>query len=837
VKGTWENCITQVVNKPFVGVEKALVIAGSDKRGTIYGIYSLSEKIGVSPWYYWADVPIVKQTSISINSGRFIQGSPAVKYRGIFLNDEAPALSGWTTEKFGGFNYKFYDKVFELILRLKGNYLWPAMWGNAFYDDDAKNAVLADEYGVVIGTSHHEPLNRAHDEWRRYGKGPWNYNTNALELQKFWTTGIERMGKKESIVSIGMRGDGDEPMSEESNINLLENIVKNQREIIAKVTGKPAAQTPQLWALYKEVQDYYDKGMRVPDDVTLLLCDDNWGNIRKLPLLNSASRTGGYGVYYHFDYVGGPRNYKWINTNPIPKIWEQMNLAYDYNAREIWIVNVGDLKPMEFPINFFLDYAWDPKKWPADKLQDYTISWAAKQFGSTHAKEIARIISAYSKFAGRRKPELLDQKTYSLTKYREFENIIKAYATLNSQAEALKLKLQQKYHDAYYQLVLHPVQAAANLNEMYFAIAKNHLYASQNRISANNEAEKAKLFYAKDAQITHYYNKTLTGGKWNHMMDQTHIGYTYWQQPEVNKMPDLKTVVPLANATLAVAVEGSEAFWPKTKGKAILPTFDSFGKQAFYFDIFNQGAGSFTYNLTTSKPWVKLSRINGKINSESRIWVQIDWTKVPKGRQSANLTVNSPNQKSVEVMINVLHYSDKLKGFIPQDNIISIEASHYSYKNANSLINWKVLPDYGRTLSAVSPFPSTANAQVPGAKDCPMLAYKINLNTTGTYKIAAYIAPSLDFQHSGGLRYAVSVDDEKPQIVNINANKSEAVWNKNVAENINVQYTLHQVKKSGAHVLKIWMVDPGIVLQKLVLSPESYLEKSYLGPPESTLLK
>ena len=417
IEGKWEAHITQVIKNPLPGVEQALVIAGSDKRGTIYGIYELSAQIGVSPWYWWADVPVKTQKNLYIIPGKYIDGGPAVKYRGIFINDEAPSFSGWAKEKFGGINHLVYEKVFELILRLKGNYLWPAMWGNAFNDDDKLDPVLADEYGIVMGTSHHEPMDRAQQEWKRYGKGTWNYEANGAELRDFWKKGIENMGNKETIVTIGMRGDGDKPMTEGSDIALLEKIVADQRKIIADVTGKDPSKTPQMWALYKEVQDYYDKGMRVPDDVTLLLCDDNWGNIRKLPKLNEPPRKGGYGIYYHFDYVGGPRNYKWLNTNPISKTWEQMHLAYEYNAKQVWIVNVGDLKPMEFPISFFLDYAWSPDKWPAKRLGEYTRLWAAQQFGPQHAGEIADILTLYTKYNGRRKLELLDQNTYSLINY------------------------------------------------------------------------------------------------------------------------------------------------------------------------------------------------------------------------------------------------------------------------------------------------------------------------------------------------------------------------------------------------------------------------------------
>src|SRR5450631_2900565 len=372
IKNKWENYQLQTISNPVIGIKNALVITGSDRRGTAFGVFELSRQIGVSPWYWWADVPAKKKKEIFIKNGIYQSGSPSVKYRGIFINDEAPSFSGWAKEKFGGVNHLVYEKVFELMLRMKANYLWPAMWGNAFNDDDSLNPILADEYGIVMGTTHHEPMLRAQQEWKRYGRGPWNYDSNEINLKAFWKKGIEQMDSHESIVTIGMRGDGDKPMTEGSNIALLERIVHDQREIISGVTHKPVSATPQLWALYKEVQDYYDKGMTVPDDVTLLLCDDNWGNIRKLPKLTDALRAGGYGIYYHFDYVGGPRNYKWLNTNQISRVWEQMHLALQYGVDHIWIVNVGDIKPMEFPISFFMDYAFNPDKWNAANIANYT---------------------------------------------------------------------------------------------------------------------------------------------------------------------------------------------------------------------------------------------------------------------------------------------------------------------------------------------------------------------------------------------------------------------------------------------------------------------------------
>ncbi|WP_255478792.1 glycosyl hydrolase 115 family protein [Rufibacter sp. XAAS-G3-1] len=833
--GRWETFVVQTVKKPMKGVDEALVIVGSDKRGTIYGIYDVSAQIGVSPWYWWADVPVKKQENLYVLEGRHTKGTPAVKYRGIFINDEAPALSNWSKEQFGGFNHKFYEKVFELVLRMKGNYLWPAMWGSAFSDDDKANPQIADMYGVVIGTSHHEPLMRAHDEWRRYGSGPWNYNTNPEKLREFWKGGIQRMNGYESIVTVGMRGDGDEPMSEESNIGLLERIVADQRKIISEVTGKDASQTPQLWALYKEVQDYYDKGMRVPDDVTLLLADDNWGNIRKLPKVGEKQHSGGYGIYYHFDYVGGPRNYKWINTNPLPRIWEQMHLAYQHKADRIWIVNVGDIKPMEFPTEFFLDYAWNPEKWPAERLDEYTKRWAERQFGAEHATTIANILAKYAKYNSRRKPELLAPDTYSLTNYQEAERVVADYNRLAEEAERMNKALPAQYRDAYYQLVLFPVQASANLNELHVTTGRNRLYAQQGRATTNELAARVKTLFDRDAELTRVFHKDIAGGKWNHMMSQTHISYTYWQQPEKDVMPEVKQLnVPTA-AEMGVAIEGAANWWPQEKGAAVLPEFSPFGTQGHYLEIFNRGQKPFAYSIQTGAPWLKVSQPTGTVAKEQRVWVSVDWAQAPTGTQRVPVTITGPNGKKVIVQAVVLNPAapkpNQLEGFAEANGYVSMEAEHFTRAVNGNNIQWQLIPDLGRTASAMTTLPVTAPSQTPGGNS-PHLEYKVYLQKEGEVNVQVMVSPTLNFHNTQGLRYAISFDDEAPQIINIHQDKSEREWNKNVANNINLTVSKHQLKKPGEHTLKFWMVDSGIVLQKIVIDAGG-LKPSYLGPPES----
>lgn len=514
-----------------------VIIAGSDKRGTTYGIYALSAAIGVSPWYWWADVPSVHRDRIYILNGSYTEGEPKVYYRGIFLNDEAPALTGWVNENTDGYKSGFYRRVFELLLRLKGNFLWPAMWDAAFYDDDPLNMYYADEMGIIMGTSHHEPCARAQKEWHRYGSGPWDYNKNRRELMDFWRGGIERMKDTEDVVTIGMRGDGDMAMEEGTNIALLERIIRDQRRMIADVTGKPASETPQVWALYKEVQDYYDKGMRVPDDVTLLLCDDNWGNVRKLPAMDDAPRSGGYGMYYHFDYVGGPRNYKWLNCNQVERVWEQMNLCYEYGVRKLWVVNVGDLKPMEYPIQFFLDMAWDPEAITPETIFDHTLKFAEDQFPGSDAHEIAEILSLYGKYARRVTPELLNARTYTFD-YGEWPKVLDEWNRLELRALRVLQSLDPKWEDAYYELVLFPIQAIQNVYEMYYSVAMNQKATTPQDI--NYWADRVETLYERDSLLCAFYNHELANGKWNHMMDQTHIGYRIWQEPRRQVMPEVR---------------------------------------------------------------------------------------------------------------------------------------------------------------------------------------------------------------------------------------------------------------------------------------------------------
>ena len=536
LKGKREKFIITVV-------DNQLVIAGSDRRGTIYGIYELSQQMGVSPWYDWADVPVEHHDSIFVNRGTYTDGEPAVRYRGIFLNDEAPCLTSWVKNTYGtGYgDHRFYQRVFELVLRLRGNMMWPAMWGWAFYADDAENEKTADEMGVVMSTSHHEPMARNHQEYarNRKGWGPWNYQKNKANLQKFFREGIERMKGTEQIVTIGMRGDGDEAMSAEADTKLMTNIINDQRKIIADVTGRKASETPQVWALYKEVLDYYDKGMKVPDDVTLLLCDDNWGNVRRVPNAKERKHKGGWGLYYHVDYVGAPRNSKMLNVTPVQNPWEQLTLAYENGIDRLWILNVGDLKPMEYPISQFMDMAWNPHKYSVNNITRHTRDWCAQQFGESQADEAARILNLICKYNGRCTPEMLDKSTYSLENG-EWQEVVNQYLQLEADALRQYNSLPASYHDAYRQIILFPIELMSNLHQMYFAQAQNHALYKQNNPKANIWADECERLFKRDSLICDVYNHKMSGGKWNGMMTQKHIGYKSWNDDfEKDTCPEL----------------------------------------------------------------------------------------------------------------------------------------------------------------------------------------------------------------------------------------------------------------------------------------------------------
>ncbi len=699
-----------------------LVIAGSDKRGTVFGIYELSRQMGVSPWYYWADVPVVHRDALYIIRGEYTDGEPTVKYRGIFLNDEAPCLTSWVKNTFGtGYgDHRFYEKVFELILRLKGNFLWPAMWGWAFYADDPENSKVADEMGIIIGTSHHEPMARNHQEYARHrGEwGPWNYQKNPQKLDHFFREGIERMKGTDDIVTIGMRGDGDEAMSEDADTKLLQTIVENQRKIIKQVTGKPANKTPQVWALYKEVLDYYDKGMRVPDDVLILLCDDNWGNLRRVPDAQERKHPGGWGLYYHVDYVGAPRNSKWLNVTPTQNMWEQLTLAADYGLDRMWILNVGDIKPMEYPITLFMDMAWNPRSVSVGDIVAHTREFCRQQFGPEQAAEAARILNLCCKYAGRSTAEMLDATTYNV-ETGEWRQVADDYMRLEAEALRQYLTLAPEYRDAYQQLILFPVQAMSNIHQMYYAQAMNLKLAAENNPDANLWAERVRSAFRRDSLLCAAYNHDIAGGKWNGMMTQKHISYRSWNDDfPADLQPDTKRVA--------------------------------------------EANGGYT--------------------------------------------------------------------FTAKDGYVAMEAEHYFETKSSDATNWTIIPDMGRTRSAIALMPYTEPAGDAS------LTYRWTGLTAESVTVHVIVKSTLDYLNKGGLTYTVSLDGSAPQRINFNSRLNEdkeniySIFYPTVARRIvESVITLPLDVSKDVHQLTLHPDDPAIVFEKIVVDAGGYQPQFLFG--------
>ena len=702
-----------------------LVIMGSDKRGTIYGIYELSRQIGVSPWYWMADAPIQKHEQLFAKSGIYTDGEPKVKYRGIFINDEWPSFGTWCKNQFGGINSKAYARIFELMLRLKANYFWPAMWDSRFNEDDPLSPQLADDMGIVMGTSHHEPMMRAHKEYvyRKDSIGAWDYATNKANLDRFFEEGLERNKAYDNLITIGMRGDGDVAMgngNDEDNMKTLKDVVDGQREIIERVYKKPASEVPQLWAIFTEVQRYYDAGFTVPDDVTLLFCDNNWGYIRRTGPEKEQARKGGMGMYYHIDMNGGPWNDRWINTTTAAKIREQLNLAYQTGIDRIWIINVGDLKPKEMPIDFIMHYAWNPDDYPADKIDQYMVDWASSIFGGEYAKEIADIVTEYSKMNLERKPEVQRVGIYSV-ETGEAQRMFNRWDELEKRTLSLSKKMPAEMQDAFYQLVEYPAVASAGVAKIYLAATLGDSITMQ-------------TLFERDKQMTDKYNKVIAGGKWDGMMLDKHIGYRMWSMPKENTLPQVA----------------------QPSGKT---------------------------GITASET--------------------------------------------------------------------AIMAHDYTRRTATDDVHWMFLPGLGRGKGNMGIEPVTAKSRPLG--DGATLEYDINFSQSGKQKLALGILPTNDVNPARGLRIGVRIDDGEMQTIDARQGYVDT-FNEYTKENIARSKVLKPLPRpasdiylsgtrqrmrsevfdnlrwlsidldiptEGNHTVKVVMIDPEIVVEKLVINPDN----------------
>ncbi|KAF2755146.1 hypothetical protein EJ05DRAFT_503454 [Pseudovirgaria hyperparasitica] len=862
IQGQWEAFVSTIVPSPMPGVHEALVIAGADRRGTIFGLYDVSEQIGISPWYWFADVPWQQHDGIYALRTTKEQGSPSVKYRGFFINDEAPALTGWMNQRYAkskygsAFGSDFYSHVFELLLRLRANYLWPAMWGSMFNVDDLDSQPLAEEYGIVMGTSHTEPMMRATNEQTTFMKGPWQWNMNNASMYSFMQDGAERAKGHESLFTMGARGNADTALNGDDAISQLESIIENQRKILNDVYGNESSM-PQMWCLYKEVQDYYDyDGLRAPDDVTLLWVDDNWGNIRRLPIGNETGRSGGAGVYYHFDYVGDPRNYKWINTIQLQRTWEQMHFAYERDAREIWIVNVGDIKPLEIPISHFFDLAYDIEQYRTPESTSWwTEQWAAREFGSELAADVAQVIMTYSNLAGKRKYESMDSSIYSIINYDEANTVIRQWQDLSAEAQDLSDRLDVEARPAYFEMILHPVLAGATVYDIHISAAKNRLYTWQGRTSANSIANHVLDQWNFDHELTQQYNQLLDG-KWNHMMDQTHFYNNYWQGPMRQSTPSLY-YIQLSERGLAgdlgFAVEGQNGTVPGDdkyhgNGGASLtfPPIDPYSPNR-WIDIFSSGTTNATWSLE-GPSYIRFSQSFGEISpsvnpSDIRVWVSVDWTRAPTGSTMARINATSSTNYGTQYEAPILYLpinNTKLpanftSGFVESDATISMEAEHYSRMTGSSdALSYFTIPNYGKTLSGVALTDYNAPSQNTSGPSLEYDFYAFS-NISRVANISLILGQSLNTIPSRPLRYAIGIDDQETKTVAYITDRPRGTsplgWEAAVLDAAWNSTSNHTIT-AGKHTLKFWALEPGLILTKIVINLGG-VRQSYLGPPES----
>lgn len=822
-------------------MSSALVIVGSDKRGTLYGLYDISEQIGVSPWYWWADVPPKKKSVVYALNTTKTQGPPSIKYRGIFLNDEQPSLTNWVNQNYGSYNSDFHAKVFELLLRLRANYFWPAMWNSKFYVDDSKNGPLADTYGIVMGTSHTEPMARADKEKVK----PWDWKSNQANVKKYMQDGVTRAKNWETLWTLGMRGDGDTASSTMDSSTLTQ--VITFQESALKSTFGDLTDVPMMWCLYKEVAGYYQKGMTVPTDVTLLWSDDNSGNIQRLPTPSEANRLGNAGVYYHFDYVGDPRNYKWINSIQLSKTWEQMHLAHQKNATQIWIVNVGDLKPLEIPISHFLDMAYNMSQFSMpDSTDQWLKLWATRESGSSVADATAAAITTYGKLIIRRKYELLDTSPFVLSmNYDEAENVYNEWVSLLNATQSIYDSLDATTQTSFFEMVLHPVLAGKMVQEIYIKASMNAYYATQKRMKANTFAADVKSAFSADQQISSRYHQLLKG-KWNHMMDQVHLGYDNWQDPSSNSMPSVKTVSTTAPSSgiMGVSVQGSTISSPGDAAANLL-AMNPYMPDSRYIDVYTRGQGSFSYNITANVSSITVTPSSGTLTypsgaSDARAFIKVDWSAVPSGLSRVGLTVAGSSGSNANVLLtlplNNVAVPTDFKGFVESNGVVAIEMAHYSSRTAGSSgTTMEVIPNYGRTHSGIMLFPVTASTQTTSGG--PKMVYNFHsFTTTNSANVVVYLSPSFNTNPSNPLSYAFSIDDGAIKAVqpvpSATLGTMPAGWSDAVENGARVVTTAAGSIAAGDHTLSLWALEPGTVVQRIVIDLGG-VKTSYLGPPES----
>ncbi|MCX6873058.1 MAG: glycosyl hydrolase 115 family protein [Verrucomicrobia bacterium] len=846
VAGQWESFVIATVADPMPGVRRGLVIAGSDRRGTAYGVYELSRRIGVSPWYWWADVTPARREALYVSPERVRVGPPAVKYRGIFINDEMWGIRPWAMktlapEEGHGLGPKTYAKIFELLLRLKANHLWPAMHdgdgGTIPFNCYEKNKVVADEYAIVMGSSHIEPMLRNNirgAEWdREYPGEPWDYVTNKDHIYKYWEDRVKANGKYENVYTLGKRGRDDEAGSDVT-VPVLERIMADQRTILGQWVDQDLTRVPQVLIAYTEVLELYNKGLQVPDDIMFCWPDDNFGYLRQVPNARERERSGGSGVYYHIQWLNGATNaYPWLNTTPPALIWEEMSKAWQYGAKSLWVLNVGDIKPGEIGIEFFLDLAWDPQRWRHDNIRDFLVHWAARDLDPRFADEIAGLMEEYYRLGLTRRPEhLVQARGSNPLQYSWFSHTqsndeamqrVNQYDAIARRAQEIYDQLPATRKDAFFELVLYPVQCAGLLNRKVIFADKSTRHGSEGRACASEDAAKARAAAARIVELTNHYNTGLVtaGAKWNHMMSPAPGPWgTQFRQFEMPPLSDCSGTGPPA---LGTALEGGD---PQS-----LADLSVYTQGQRFIDLYNTGKGDIRWSAIPSQPWVQLDLTSGAFATEQRLWVTIDWNRVPTGDNlTAMIGVTSnAGHKSITVPVfkPAAPSREELTGYVESHGCVSMEAEHFTRKHERGGAAWEVIQGLGRSGDSVAVLPPTVPSRT-AAEDIraasPALDYDIYLFHLGEARLDIDCLPTKPVAPDRGARLAVSLDGETPRILTGKGG--------DVLANLRRLTATMKITVPGQHTLTVWMVDPGVVIDKLVLdfAPP---QDTYLGPPES----
>ena len=840
-----------------------LVIAGSDKRGTIYGLFHLSELMGVSPLVNWSDVrPAKMDEFILSDNDKTISKEPSVEYRGFFINDEWPAFGNWCQIHFGGMNAKMYEGVFELLLRMKGNYLWPAMWAARFAMEGPglESAELADELGVVMGLSHHEPCLR-HGEEYRYVRGPesiygdaWNFRSNKEGITRFWRDGLKRNGHLENVITVGMRGEADSKILGENatlkdNIDLLRDVLKTQNQLIREEVNENLKEVPRMLALYKEVEPFYYGNDEVEglmdnpelEDVILMLCDDNHGYVRSLPTEKMRNHPGGFGMYYHFDYHGDPISYEWINSTYLPEVWEQMTTAYEYGIRKLWIVNVGDLGLQEMPLSYFLDLAYDYDKWgieAVNKTGEYLSGWMKKQFGSTFSDEdlvrLTDMYNEYTRLIHNRRPEHLNDKIYKVNSRYEAKKILERVESVEAACKELEAKCNEELKGAFTELIAYNVLGGMNLIKMWIYTAYNHYFASLGLAAANDYGQKVILAMKEDDDLREIFHKA-DDGKWDGFGLAEHIGFKNWNSEECTN-PVVSAVYPVRRGEIIAGLLGESGAtsgqeWCNNKrGNMVLNNYLYEDENKAEAEIFIGLTGNeeVEYTIESEADWISADRKSGKVTPVDNLHyvkVFIDKTKLSETENSQNISsgllhIRYPlGDIRIELKVHrelYLHENDGMV-IIDADKFIDSKESQDGKK-------YLVLNALGRDESAVKVFPVTEN--VADVSEAPYVEYEFYMEEAGQCTCIFRLEPTNSFRFGERVKIAYLVNSDDISDVSYQYVVGESYeagvtvdWEQGVLDHVRSVRTAIDCKK-GRNTIRFYGTDMENVLEKIIVLRE-----------------